>query len=59
MTLNQNWELMDVVRGGDYKPISKSGSFFDIPLPWAKKKPKNKHNDEGDFDGEEPDFDEE
>jgi hypothetical protein len=36
MALQQSWALLDVVRGGDYRPISpaKDGSFFAIPLPW-------------------------
>ena len=33
LTLRQNWRLLDVVRGGDYKPMSPTGSFFDIPVP--------------------------
>jgi hypothetical protein len=32
MQMEQGRELLDVVRGMDGKPISKSGSFFDIPL---------------------------
>lgn len=33
MRLYQSWDLLDVVRGGDYRSISKCGSFFDIPIP--------------------------
>lgn len=33
LTLRQNWRLLDVVRSGDYKPMSPTGSFFDIPVP--------------------------
>lgn len=33
MTLRQNWKLIDVVRGGDFRPMSKCGSFFEIPVP--------------------------
>lgn len=33
MTMEQNWRILDVIRGGDFRPTSQSGSFFDIPVP--------------------------
>jgi hypothetical protein len=37
LILYQGWDLLDVVRGMDCTPMSKSGSFFDIPLPEGMK----------------------
>lgn len=56
LALDMNHEILDVVRSGNYKPISKSGSFFDIPLP-AGIQDTWKDEDEG--EGEEPEDDDE
>jgi hypothetical protein len=40
--------LLNVVRGGDYRPISRSGSFFDLPLPFRVKGTRNACEDERD-----------
>ena len=47
---------MDVVRGGNYRPVSpaRDGSFFAIPVPWGKK-PHNQHNDDEDQDVDDDD----
>jgi hypothetical protein len=49
MMRSQNFDIVDIVRGGNYKPISKSGSFFDIPLPPGV---KDTWNDDCDEEGE-------
>lgn len=50
MATVRGWELIDVVRGGDYRPVSKAkdGSFWEIPLPWEPKKKRNRYNAEAD-----------
>jgi hypothetical protein len=37
---------------------AKDGSFFAIPVSWARKEPKQRHSDEEDEDGWEPDDEE-
>jgi hypothetical protein len=38
MSLESSWALMDVVRGMDVGKLSRTGSFFDIPLPAVKRR---------------------
>jgi len=52
MRLYRGWELLDVVRGMKNAP-SKSGSFFDIPLPFGKQA-DDASEDEEQTDGELP-----
>jgi len=54
MTFHQNFDLLDVVRGGNYRPISpaKDGNFFEIPVPWAEKRWHNEDEEEDDDEEE-------
>jgi len=46
--VRQGYDLLNVVRGGDYRPISpaKDGSFFAIPTPWSRKNPAKQQREE-------------